>query len=63
MTKHQITHRLTGAILFECEVPDNVASRLRTRHALESRQYVQDIADHECRVAERKARKAAEAAK
>jgi len=32
---HQIKHRFSGAVLFECEVPDEIASGLRTRHALE----------------------------
>ena len=32
---YQIKHRFTGAVLFECEVPDNIESGLRTRHALE----------------------------
>ena len=35
MTTHTIKHRFTGATLFECDVPDEVASGLRTRHALE----------------------------
>ena len=35
MTVHQIKHRYSGAVLFECEVPDDLASGLRTRHALE----------------------------
>ena len=33
--KHQIKHRYTDAVLFECEVPDTVASGMATRHALE----------------------------
>jgi uncharacterized protein YjbI with pentapeptide repeats len=33
--KHQIKHRYTDAVLFECDVPDNVDSGLRTRYALE----------------------------
>ena len=33
--KHQIKHRQTDAVLFECEVPDMVASGMATRHALE----------------------------
>jgi len=32
---HQIKHHLSGAVLFECEVPDEIASGLRTRHVLE----------------------------
>ena len=35
MTKHQIKHRYTDAVLFECDVPDDVESGLATRHALE----------------------------
>ncbi len=35
MANHQIKHRCTGAVLFECEVPDDVDSGLRTRHTLE----------------------------
>ena len=31
----QIKHRYTGAVLFECDVPDTVASGLAMRHALE----------------------------
>jgi len=31
----QIKHRYTDAVLFECEVPDEVEIGLRTRHALE----------------------------
>jgi hypothetical protein len=33
--KTQIRHRFTGAVLFECEVPDSVDSGLALRHALE----------------------------
>ena len=33
--KHQIKHRYTYAVLFECDVPDDMVSGLRTRHALE----------------------------
>jgi hypothetical protein len=33
--KHQIKHRYTDAVLFECDVPDDVESGLRTRYALE----------------------------
>lgn len=33
--KHQIKHRFTNAVLFECDVPDDVESGLATRHALE----------------------------
>lgn len=33
--KHQIKHRYTDTVLFECDVPDNVESGLRTRYALE----------------------------
>jgi hypothetical protein len=33
--KHQIKHRDTGAVLFEREVPADIESGLRTRHALE----------------------------
>ena len=33
--KHQIKHRYTAAVLFECDVPDDMESGLRTRHALE----------------------------
>ena len=32
---HQIKHRYTATVLFECDVPDNIASDRRTRHALE----------------------------
>jgi len=32
---HQIKHLFSGAVLFECEVPDEIASGLRTRHVLE----------------------------
>ena len=35
MAKHQITHRHSGKVLFECDVPDDVPSGLSTRHALE----------------------------
>jgi uncharacterized protein YjbI with pentapeptide repeats len=33
--KHQIKHRYTDAVLFECELPDNVQSGLASRYALE----------------------------
>ncbi len=33
--KHQIKHRYTDAVLFECELPDGTQSGLATRHALE----------------------------
>ena len=33
--KHQIKHRFTDAVLFECELPDDTPSGLVTRHALE----------------------------
>ena len=36
MEKHQIKHRWNNTVLFECDVPDNMASGLRTRHALEN---------------------------
>ena len=32
--KQQIRHRLTNAVLFECDVPDSVASVFAMRHAL-----------------------------
>ena len=35
MAKHQINHRWSDSVLFECDVPDNLESGLRTRHALE----------------------------
>ncbi len=35
MAKHQIKNRWNDSVLFECEVPDDMASGLRTRHALE----------------------------
>ena len=35
MANVQIKHRYTDAVLFECEVPDEVEIGLRTRHALE----------------------------
>ena len=35
MAKHQINHRWNDSVLFECDVPDNMESGLRTRHALE----------------------------
>ena len=42
--KHQIRHRCTNAILFECDVPDGVqASGMATRYALEKA--VKDGAD------------------
>ena len=34
-TKHAIRHRYTDAVLFECEVPDDIASGMRTRYVLE----------------------------
>jgi hypothetical protein len=33
--KHQIKHRYTGNVLFECELPDDTPSGLVVRHALE----------------------------
>ena len=33
--KQQIKHRYTNAVLFECDVPDDVSSGLQMRHALE----------------------------
>ncbi len=35
MAKHQIKHRWDDSVLFECDVPDDMASGLRTRYALE----------------------------
>ena len=35
MAKHQIKNRWNYSVLFECEVPDDMAGGLRTRHALE----------------------------
>ena len=35
MTKQQIKHRHTDAVLFECDVPDDMASELYTRFVLE----------------------------
>ncbi|KRB33373.1 pentapeptide repeat-containing protein [Acidovorax sp. Root70] len=35
MAKHQIKHRWNDSVLFECDVPDDMASGLRTRYALE----------------------------
>jgi hypothetical protein len=35
MAKHQILNRWTDQVLFECDVPDELASGLRSRHALE----------------------------
>ena len=35
MTKHQIKHCFTDAVLFECDVPDDTASWLDTRFVLE----------------------------
>ena len=35
MAKHQIKHRWNGSVLFECDVPDDMESGLRTRYALE----------------------------
>ena len=35
MAKHQIKSRWNESVLFECDVPDDIASGLRTRHALE----------------------------
>ena len=35
MTKHQIKHRFTDAVLFECDVPDDMTSELHTRFVLE----------------------------
>ena len=34
MAKHQIKHRRNESVLFECDVPDDMAGGLRTRHAL-----------------------------
>ena len=39
MAKHQINHRWKDSVLFECDVPDNMESGLRTRHALETAVY------------------------
>ena len=33
-TRHTILNRWTNAVLFECDVPESITSRLRTRHAL-----------------------------
>ena len=33
--KQQILNQYTGAVLFECDVPDDVASGMAMRHALE----------------------------
>jgi uncharacterized protein YjbI with pentapeptide repeats len=33
--KHQIKHRFTESVLFECDLPDDTPSGLVTRHALE----------------------------
>jgi uncharacterized protein YjbI with pentapeptide repeats len=33
--KHQIKHRYTDAVLFQCDVTDDMGSKFRTRHALE----------------------------
>ena len=35
MAKHQINHRWNDSVLFECDVPDDMESGPRTRHALE----------------------------
>ena len=35
MAKHQIKHRWNDSVLFECDVPDDIASGLSTRYALE----------------------------
>jgi hypothetical protein len=35
ITKIQIKHRFTAAVLFECDAPDGLASGLHTRYALE----------------------------
>ena len=35
MAKHQIKHRWNDSVLFECDVPDGMASGPRTRYALE----------------------------
>ena len=35
MALHQIKHRYADAVLFECDVPDNIESGLRTRYTLE----------------------------
>jgi uncharacterized protein YjbI with pentapeptide repeats len=33
--KHQIKHRLTESVLFECDLPDDTPAGMVTRHALE----------------------------
>ena len=33
--KHQIKHRFTESVLFECDLPDDTRAGLVTRHALE----------------------------
>ncbi len=33
--KHQIKHRRTGSVLFECDVPDDIPTEWTTRYALE----------------------------
>ena len=35
MALHQIKHRFTHAVLFECNVPEEIESELRTRYTLE----------------------------
>ena len=35
MAKHQIKHRWNNPVLFECDVPDDMESRLHARYALE----------------------------
>ncbi len=35
MAKHQIKHHRNDAALFECDVPDDIKSELRTRYVLE----------------------------
>jgi uncharacterized protein YjbI with pentapeptide repeats len=46
VAKVQIKHRFTDAVLFECDVPDEIDSGLRVRHALEkataARAYLRD---------------------
>lgn len=34
--KHQIKNRYTGDVIYECDVPDDLPSGMRARHALES---------------------------
>ena len=50
--KQQIRHRLTNAVLFECDVPDSVASVFAMRHALGAALKVDaDITDADLRYA------------